>query len=237
MTSKWDERFIRMAELVGSWSKDPNGGCGAVITGEERIVYGVGFNGFPRGVVDYDQRLDDRDVKLKLIVHAEANAILNSRTNLRGATLYCTRPPCSECAKLIIQSGIRRVVCCPLSPNSKWLADLEITRMMFDEARVRCEEIVATPSPDQLELEQRRLGATHWYLDHRTQLAVLIQASDELGPQTCSVCEYLKSRVYQPVCQEGGGDVICGQCVVERLGDLIRDLPAATVPTHGASRE
>lgn len=134
--SDWNARFLEMAALVGSWSKDPDHKVGAVVVDERRVVLGVGYNGFPRYVSDAPERYEDRLVKLKLIVHAEANAILNSSAALRGAYLYCTRFPCSDCAKLIIQSGITSIVSPDVSPDSRWSEDAEFSKKMMSEAFV-----------------------------------------------------------------------------------------------------
>jgi dCMP deaminase len=110
---KWHGRFLDLATLVGSWSKDPSMKVGAVIVAPDRSVLGTGYNGFPRGVVDRKEWLDHRPTKYMTIVHAELNAILAANAVLRGseATLYCSAGfPCPDCMKHIIQAGIRRVV-------------------------------------------------------------------------------------------------------------------------------
>ena len=107
---KWHMRFLEMAKMVGSWSKDPSTQVGAVIVDDDRRVISLGYNGFPKGVAD-NQRLDDRKEKYKMIVHAERNALLFANTSVKDATIF-TYPfmPCPICTGMIIQSGIRRVV-------------------------------------------------------------------------------------------------------------------------------
>ena len=112
MNTDWDRRFLELASVVGSWSKDPSTKVGAVIVNENKQIVSMGYNGFPRGVKD-DYRLKNRETKYDLIVHAEANAILKvakSTQSTEGATLYQTLSPCKDCSKLIYQSGIKRVV-------------------------------------------------------------------------------------------------------------------------------
>lgn len=105
--SKWDDRFFDLANLVGSWSKDPSTKVGAVIVRPDRTIASVGYNGFPRGV---DDTYTTREDKLLRTVHAEANAILAAREPLHGYTLYVTPlHPCANCTGLIIQSGIKEV--------------------------------------------------------------------------------------------------------------------------------
>lgn len=148
---KWDRRFLDLAAHVAQWSKDPSTKCGCVIADSENRVVGVGYNGFPRGVRDDVLRYEERAVKYKLIVHSEANAILNAAVKLRESfTLYCTKFPCSECAKLIIQSGLGGVVCPPrgdakaADPNSsvgRWAEDAQYAHQMMSEAGLMIKEI------------------------------------------------------------------------------------------------
>lgn len=109
--TKWDERFLEMASLVASWSKDPSTKVGAVIVRPDSTVCSVGFNGFPRHVDDSPELYEDRSVKYKQVKHAEENAILFTNERLDGYTLYVSPLlPCSLCAGDIIQKGIKRVV-------------------------------------------------------------------------------------------------------------------------------
>ena len=109
---KWDHRFLELATLIASWSKDPSTQVGAVIVDPiTRHIKSVGYNGFPRGIFDDPAILEDRPAKYALMVHAEENALLNAEQSVRGFTLYCTLFPCLEkCTKQIIQAGIKRVV-------------------------------------------------------------------------------------------------------------------------------
>lgn len=134
--NQWDNRFMQMAELVASWSKDPSTKVGAIIVDYDRRIIGTGYNGFPRGVNDSPERYEDKPVKYKLVVHSEANAILNAVRSVSGQTLYTTKYPCSECAKLIIQSGISLVVTPPPGTNEPWATDAEFTKTMLKEACV-----------------------------------------------------------------------------------------------------
>lgn len=106
----WHARFLILAEYVGEWSKDPRTGVGAVLVDDLRRVVGIGYNGFPRGVDDSPAVYADREEKLLRVVHAEVNAVLNATRATDGATCYCTLHPCSACAGVLIQAGIRRVV-------------------------------------------------------------------------------------------------------------------------------
>jgi dCMP deaminase len=119
---------------VAGWSKDPSTKVGAVIVDPRRVVRGMGYNGFPRGVCDTPERYADRPTKYKLVVHAEANAILNATGDVRGCVLYCTWHPCSACAALIAQAGIAEVRC--PAPDPRWAEDGAFARMILDEAGV-----------------------------------------------------------------------------------------------------
>lgn len=139
--AKWDSRFLELAEHVAGWSKDPSTKVGAVIVDGKRRVRGLGYNGFPRGVVDAPERYEDRQLKYPRVVHAEANAILNSVGSVEGCTLYVAPlPPCAECAKLIIQAGIRRAVFDDPNvtefKNRPWGESAVIALEMFKEAGV-----------------------------------------------------------------------------------------------------
>lgn len=131
----WDKRFLELAQHVAQWSKDPSTKVGAVITDLKRRVIGVGYNGFPRSIADTPERLLDRETKYRLVVHAEANAILNATRELDHASLYLTIPPCCGCAKLIIQSGISWVMASQDAPD-RWAKDCAHAIMMLREAGV-----------------------------------------------------------------------------------------------------
>ncbi len=135
---KWDERFLEMAALVASWSKDPSTKCGAVIVRPDRSVASVGFNGFPRGCLDMAELYANRELKLERVVHAEVNAILAAKEPLLGYTLY-SWPPCARCAATIIQAGIKRVVHRHQESadiNVRWRDSIQIGLDMFAEAGV-----------------------------------------------------------------------------------------------------
>lgn len=133
---KWDKRFIDLAKLVGSWSKDPSTQVGAVITDNNNRIVSIGFNGFPQKVVDSEDRLVDREYKYDIVVHAEANALMFANKSVEGCTLY-TWPfqPCSRCAGLVIQSGIKRVVSVKIS-DDRWEKNFRLARQLFDESGI-----------------------------------------------------------------------------------------------------
>ena len=110
----WDEYFMGLAHLSARRSKDPSTQVGACIVDDNNHVVSIGYNGFPRGCSDddfpWDREGDVLDTKYAFVVHAELNAILNSKTNVEGCTVYVSLFPCNECAKAIIQSGIKKVV-------------------------------------------------------------------------------------------------------------------------------
>jgi len=109
----WDEYFMGVALLAAQRSKDPNSQVGACIVSQDNIILSTGYNGFPNGCSDDEFPWDREgaDTKYPYVVHAELNAILNSGgRSLKGAKLYVALFPCNECAKAIIQSGIRDVI-------------------------------------------------------------------------------------------------------------------------------
>lgn len=140
--NKWYKRYLRLAAEVATWSKDPNTQVGAVVVGSKGQILSQGYNGFPRGINDTAKRLNDRDTKLSLVVHAEMNAIFNatySGVSLDGSTIFIHGlPACSECAKGIIQVGIKKVVvskqCIEARPH--WNDSWNKSKAMFAEAGV-----------------------------------------------------------------------------------------------------
>lgn len=137
MLTKWDYRFLELAELVSTWSKDPNKKVGCAVVSPDRRQVSYGYNGLPANVADLEQRLDDRALKNELTVHAELNALLNARRGIVGWTLYTTSPPCLGCAKSIIQAGVIRVVTTPLDPGSSWWVEHVRAQELLREADVR----------------------------------------------------------------------------------------------------
>lgn len=142
--SDWDGRFLEMAALVATWSKDPSTQVGAVIT-RGKFVVSLGFNGHPAGIDDSVARLNDREMKYRTIIHAEMNAILSARQPVEDCTLYVVPfMPCSNCGAVIVQAGIKRVVTYH-NDNERWAESFEITRSIFAEAGV---ELVLRPQPE-----------------------------------------------------------------------------------------
>ena len=131
----WNKRFMDLAEHVAEWSKDPSTKVGAVIVNDDKQVLGLGYNGFPRGVHDCKERYNDRNLKLQFVAHAERNALDNA-ADVRGATLYSTLFPCTDCAKGIIQRGIRCVVTTQPNEVQSKRFNFETSKIMFDEAGV-----------------------------------------------------------------------------------------------------
>ena len=110
----WDEYFMSIAKLAGMRSKDPNSQVGACIVSQDNKILSMGYNGFPIGCSDevfpWAREGQPLDTKYLYVVHSELNAILNYRGSLEGAKLYVSLFPCNECAKAIIQCGIKTIV-------------------------------------------------------------------------------------------------------------------------------
>ena len=150
---KWDNRFCQLARFVSQWSKDPNAKVGAVVFARRGGDIAIGYNGFPMGVEDSAERLQDPEIKLDMIVHAEENAIIAAGGRAKGSTIYVWgKPVCARCAGSIIQAGVRCVMA--MSPESvpaesKWRKTGEIACQMFREAGIQVdfydpEEVVPT---------------------------------------------------------------------------------------------
>jgi dCMP deaminase len=144
MVNKWDKRFLELAKLVASWSKDPSTQTGAVIVRPDRTILAVGYNGFPKGMLDTKEFYSDREIKYSRIVHCEMNAILNSKQSVEGCTLY-TYPfsSCDRCAVHVIQYGIK-VAVFPKLPKDlevRWKESVIKTKGYFKEANIKWREI------------------------------------------------------------------------------------------------
>jgi len=140
MTSKWDLRFIDLAIHISEWSKDPSTKVGCVIVGEDREIRSTGFNGFPRGINDTSERLEDRNQKYPMICHAEENAIMHAArigVSLKGTTAYVTWPPCSRCSRSLIQAGVSEVIYpSNVQIPDRWQSDFKIASEMMNEAGI-----------------------------------------------------------------------------------------------------
>lgn len=135
---KWDKRFLDLAKHISTWSKDPSTQCGAVITKGKRII-SLGFNGFPQGVKDSIERLEDRETKYRIVLHAEQNALSFANCDLSGCTIYVyPMPPCSRCASQIIQAGIKRIVTKYPGADKleRWQVDFNLASDMYKETGV-----------------------------------------------------------------------------------------------------
>lgn len=135
----WDNYFMGVAILSAMRSKDPSTQVGACIVNEDKRIVGVGYNGFPKGCDDEDfpweREGEFLETKYPYVCHAELNAILNSIKSLKGCTIYVGLFPCNECAKAIIQSGIKEIVY--LSNKYKDTDINKASRKMLDAAKVK----------------------------------------------------------------------------------------------------
>ena len=147
MSKSWEQTYFDMIEALRGKSKDPSSQFASLIVGTNHEIRSTGFNGFPRGVKDSPERYANREIKYKLVVHAEQNAILNAARvgiPLDGCILYVDSYPCSNCAKSIIQAGIVEVVLNGDSVihndegfKSRWKDEIDTALGMFEEAGVK----------------------------------------------------------------------------------------------------
>lgn len=136
----WDEYFMGIAMLSARRSKDPNTQVGACIVSESNKIMSVGYNGFPQGCSDdcfpWERSGDEYETKYPYVCHAELNAILNNGgSSLNGCKIYVALFPCNECAKAIIQSGIKEVIY--LSDKYAETVGVRASKRMFDSAGVK----------------------------------------------------------------------------------------------------
>lgn len=156
----WDEYFMGIAMLSSYRSKDPNTQVGACIVNDRNKIMSVGYNGLPSGCSDdefpWERTGNEYDTKYPYVCHAELNAILNSGgSNLEGCKIYVALFPCNECAKAIIQSGIKEVIY--ISDKYADSVGVKASKRMFDAAgvkytqiKLRCDSIVIDFSPDKI---------------------------------------------------------------------------------------
>ena len=138
----WDKTFLNLCDEIAQRSKDPSTKVGACIVDKKRRIVSMGYNGFPRGCDDTPELYADRNIKLMRTIHAEVNAIITARQDLDGCTLYVSPlHPCSNCAAIIVQAGIKRVVY--KSPDTttaeayiRWRDNFTSASYLFDEAGV-----------------------------------------------------------------------------------------------------
>lgn len=143
MIISWDEYFMGLAHLSALRSKDPNTQVGACIVDEDNKVVSIGYNGMPRGCKDEDMPWDReggfKETKYAYVVHAELNAILNSPRPLKNTILYVSLFPCNECAKAIIQAGIKKIYY--ESDKYNGTDGNVVSKMMLDKAGVKYEQL------------------------------------------------------------------------------------------------
>lgn len=147
----WDQFFLGLAKFYSQASKDPSTKVGAVLVQpDRRLVVGLGYNGFARGVLDTEERLTNRELKYKLVVHAEVNALIMAGERAKGATLYVypsfIMPPiCHDCCKTAIQFGIKEIV--GYTPDvdaerqKRWAESIALSREMCSEAGISWREL------------------------------------------------------------------------------------------------
>ncbi len=153
----WDDYFMGVALLSAHRSKDPNTQVGACIVNEQSKIIGIGYNGFPIGCSDdilpWDREGEPLETKYPYVCHAEMNAIVNSTAaDLRGARLYVSLFPCNECAKLIIQVGITKVIYLSDKYASNHL--FKAARKMFEMAGVQTVQLI--PKTKKLLLDYKK---------------------------------------------------------------------------------
>ena len=140
----WDDYFMTMVYLVAMRSKDESTHQGAVVVGPDNEVRSMGYNSFPRGINDDDPVRQERPLKYKLIEHSERNSLYNAilmGVSLKSCRMYVTGIPCADCARGIIQSGIKEVIVDNsldeiAGYDEMWKESIEATLIMFQEAGV-----------------------------------------------------------------------------------------------------
>lgn len=195
---KWDRRFLELAELVATWSKDPSTRAGAVIVTADRKGVFIGYNGFPSPMPDVPKSYDDREEKYSRIIHCEMNALLSAGRQAEGATLY-TYPlaSCDRCFVHMAQAGIRRFVAPKLTGDLlvRWGASLEKTRKYALEMKLELVEVPALA------------GMVHWDAQLGTYFDLYGNPLDGSSMTNCAYpdCGCPERRL----CMAGGNGLAC----------------------------
>jgi dCMP deaminase len=144
---KWHLRFLKLAEEVADWSKDPSTKVACILVKDRRII-STGFNGFPRGISDDLETLLDRDKKYEITVHAEVNAVTAAAlhgVSTDGCTAYVTFTPCSRCASVLINAGIKEVyVINGRHIPQRWVDNFQLASKILYEAGVHFQALDPT---------------------------------------------------------------------------------------------
>ena len=150
----WDTYFMLIAKISSMRSKDPNTQVGACIVNDDKKIVSCGYNGAPTGFSDeimpWNREGEFSETKYPYVCHAELNAILNSNTDLRGDTIYVDLFPCNECAKAIIQCGIKKVIY--LSDKYNGTKENVVSKKLFDECNVKYEQFIPKDKNFNIEL-------------------------------------------------------------------------------------
>ena len=152
----WDEYFMGISLLSAQRSKDPSTQVGACIVDQDNKIVGIGYNGFPRGCSDdilpWARKANDvKDSKYPYVVHAEVNAIMNTTVMLHNAKMYVALFPCNECAKMIIQAGIKEIIY--LSDKYAETDSVKSAKKMFEMAGVKMRKLEPTRERLQISFE------------------------------------------------------------------------------------
>ncbi len=152
LTESWDRRWLDLAALIGSWSKDRSRGVGCVFVGSANQILSTGYNGLPRGLDDNVEQRHERPEKYDWTEHAERNAIFNAArtgTPLQGSVVYASLFPCVACARAIIQVGARTLVApTPNLDDERWGREFEVSVLMLNEAGVTTRLLEETQTVD-----------------------------------------------------------------------------------------
>lgn len=143
MSLIWHKRFLSLAHEVSTWSRDPSTKVGSIIADADNNPLTLACNGFPRKIIDSKKRFNNKQIKHRIIKHAEENAVANcARIGVatKGCTIYITEHPCARCAGAIIQAGIKRIIiskkCLKSDFAIRWKDDIKLAKEILKEAKI-----------------------------------------------------------------------------------------------------
>lgn len=141
----WDSLFLNLANHISSWSKDKSVGVAAIITSKDNRILSVGYNGFPTGCNDNKKNRHIKPQKYLWTEHAERNAIFSAAKNginINNSIIYLNWYPCADCARAIIQSGIKKIICPPPDyKNLNWGNQFKVSTKMFKECKIKIKHV------------------------------------------------------------------------------------------------
>jgi len=222
MKANWKKRMMEMAWHISKWSKDDSTKVGCVITDEENTIKSLGYNGHPRSLNDEVKERNERPLKYMYVVHAEINAIANATRNgvsLKNSIMYCTYFPCNECAKAIINSGIKTLVSYePDFNNERWGKSFKVSFEMLKECGVNIE--IFTDEHDDFYKNLEYFDELIWDYEGSEKGEKTHSTQKDWNQTLITKINQASAKVYKKSMIGGANKIRTGICVFNIICDL-----------------